>query len=419
MSEIAPWTHTQRLGWERRRVRTLGSTASGSGFPPALQGRNNLEIPFYKVKHLGQASATGCLAEADDSIEIETATTLGATVFPAGTLVYAKVGAALMLGRVRTLPRPACIDNNMAGLIPDPDAGVDERFLFWALSQIKFDYLVNPGAVPSLSDRNLLDYPLLVPPLSEQRFIADYLDRETARIDTLIEEQRRLIDMLQERRRSVISGALAPREGWRTGRIKHLGSTCLGKMLDAGRADRDGDRLRPYVRAADVLANGTVNLADLNEMPFSDAEMRHFDLRAEDILLIEGGATVGRPGFLYDDADGIAFQKTVNRLRASTSMSARFCYWVLLRLYESGYYLSHFSAVSFVHLTGEKLREIKFAFPELAEQRTIAAYIDEETSKVDALIAETVRFIDLARERRAALITAAVTGQIEVRNEVA
>ncbi|GLY69703.1 restriction endonuclease subunit S [Amycolatopsis taiwanensis] len=257
--------------------------------------------------------------------------------------------------------------------------------------------------------------PVLLPPMAEQRAIADYLDRETARIDTLVEEQQRLIEMLRERRAAVISSALAPIDSWVRRRIKHIGETSLGKMLDAGRAVRDGDQLRPYVRAADVRADGSVNLVDLNEMPFSDAEMEVFDLRAGDVLLIEGGATVGRPGFMFESAPGIAFQKTVNRLRVGPQTDARFVYWSMLRLYESAYYANHYGSVSFVHLTGEKLREIELHLPPLDEQRAIAAYLDEQTLKIDALIAETERFIELARERRAALITAVVTGQIDVR----
>ncbi|MGC5033026.1 restriction endonuclease subunit S [Micromonospora sp. DT229] len=254
-----------------------------------------------------------------------------------------------------------------------------------------------------------------IPGYTTQCAIASYLDRETARIDMLTEEQQRLIDMLRERRRSVISSALAPTDSWVRRRIKHIGETSLGKMLDAGRAVRDGDHLRPYVRAADVRADGSVNLVDLNEMPFSEAEMEVFDLRAGDVLLIEGGATVGRPGFMFDSAPGIAFQKTVNRLRVGPQADARFVYWSMLRLYESAYYANHYGAVSFVHLTGEKLREIELYLPRLDEQRAIAVYLDEQTAKIDALIAETVRFIELARERRAALITAAVTGQIDLR----
>nr|WP_216211193.1 restriction endonuclease subunit S [Amycolatopsis aidingensis] len=267
----------------------------------------------------------------------------------------------------------------------------------------------------SIKFRDFAKVPLPLPPSEEQRAIADYLDRETARIDTLIEEQQCLIEMLRERRAAVISSVLAPTDSWVRRRIKHIGETSLGKMLDAGRAVRDEDQPRPYVRAADVRADGSVNLENLNEMLFSDAEMEVFDLRAGDILIIEGGATVGRPGFIFKSAPGIAFQKTVNRLRVGSQTDARFVYWSMLRLYEAAYYANHYGSVSFVHLTGEKLREIELHLPPFDEQRAIAAYLDEQAAKIDTLIAETERFIELARERRSALITAAVTGQIDVR----
>lgn len=257
--------------------------------------------------------------------------------------------------------------------------------------------------------------PVLLPPFEEQRAIADHLDRETARIDTLIEEQRRLIEMLRERRGAVISSAFVPGDSWVRRRIKHIGETSLGKMLDASRTVRDGDQSRPYVRAADVCADGSVNLLNLNEMPFSDAELDVFDLLAGDVLLIEGGATVGRPGFIFESAPGIAFQKTVNRLRVEPQANSRFVYWSMRRLYESDYYANHFGSVSFVHLTGEKLREIELDLPSVDEQRDIAAHLDDQTAKIDTLIAETEHFIGLALERRTALITAAVTGQIDIR----
>lgn len=301
---------------------------------------------------------------------------------------------------------------------PTPGA-IEPKFLYWSLAAgpTAGQWAVLASGVTRVGIRagDLAKATLALPPLEEQRAIAAHLDRETARIDTLVDEQQRLIDMLRERRAAVISSSLQPNDAWARRKIKHLGATSLGKMLDAGRAARDGDELRPYVRAADVRADGSVNLVDLNEMPFSESEMDTFDLRAGEILLIEGGATVGRPGYLWESAPGTAFQKTVNRLRVGPKVDARFVYWSMLRLYESAYYANHFGAVSFVHLTGEKLREIELILPEAKEQRRIASFLDEQTAKIDTLIAETERFIDLSRERRAALITAAVTGQIDVR----
>lgn len=271
----------------------------------------------------------------------------------------------------------------------------------------------------SIKFSDLIKVPLPLPPLPDQRAIANYLDRETARIDTLINEQERLVEMLRERQQAIISTSLTPQKHWEVTRIKRIGETSLGKMLDAGRTAREGDELASYVRAADVLADGTVNLDNLNSMPFSKDELKRFDIRAHDVLLIEGGATVGRPGYVHVDAPGIAFQKTVNRLRLGDRFDPRFAYWTLLERYTKNYYANHFGAVSFVHLTGEKLREIEMPLPPLDEQRRIAAYLDEQTARIDKLVGEAERFIELSRERRSALITAAVTGQIDVRDEVA
>lgn len=191
--------------WTVVPLRRLGRSAAGSGFPVSRQGRSDLDYPFFKVKNLGLADRRGYLWEAEDTVDAVTADSLGARIFPAGTLVYAKVGAALMLGRVRTLGVSGCLDNNMAGFTPR--RGVDSRWLAYAMSLVKFDYLVNPGAVPSLSDKNLASFDLAVPPVDEQRQIAAHLDEETERVDALIAEAEGIVSVANERRSALVSAA--------------------------------------------------------------------------------------------------------------------------------------------------------------------------------------------------------------------
>ncbi|WP_261164335.1 hypothetical protein [Microbacterium sp. Marseille-Q6965] len=192
--------------WRLVPLRRLGDSKAGSGFPPHLQGRTDLELPFFKVKHLAAADSEGLLSVADDYVSRETAAALRATVFPAGTVVYAKVGAALMLGRVRTLATASCLDNNMAGFMPRSD--LVGRFLHHAMATIAFDYLVNPGAVPSLSDKNMMAMEIPVPSETVQRAAVDWIDEQTARIDTLIQKSERLIELSQERRAALITAAV-------------------------------------------------------------------------------------------------------------------------------------------------------------------------------------------------------------------
>ncbi|MGW2282707.1 restriction endonuclease subunit S [Streptomyces sp. NPDC001770] len=412
MSEIAPWVGINRAGWARRRIWSLGRTASGSGFPPALQGQTGLDLPFYKVKHLGQASREGILGNSDNSISFETAKQLGATVFPAGTLVYAKVGAALMLGRVRTLPVDACIDNNMAGLTPSEE--IESRFLFWAMSQVKFDYLVNPGAVPSLSDRNLLNFPLLVPPLEEQRAITNYLDRETARIDMLIEEQRRLIELLRERRAATVADALDGHERTQVRRLVDHNRPMTYGILQCGEPVDGGVA---YIGPSDIQGEGRSPKKDAlrTTAPEIASAYKRSTLKGGDVVVSIGPA-YGKVAVVSADLDGANLtQDTVRVALRPDLVMTRFFVWALLSRQTAEYWDYQIMGATFRRLNLGTLARTPIPLPAIHEQRKIAAYLDEQTTKIDLLIAEAQRFIELSTERRSALVAAAVAGQIDVR----
>ncbi|TFE31177.1 restriction endonuclease subunit S [Frankia sp. B2] len=258
-----------------------------------------------------------------------------------------------------------------------------------------------------------------VPPLNEQRAIADYLDRETARIDTLIEEQQRLIEMLRERRQDLIRAAILgsanpfspPAEAAFTA-IGHHFSVTLGKMLDAGKAVRAEDRLLPYIRAGNIQDAG-LKLDDVKEMPYSEAEAANLNLLKGDLLVVEGGA-VGTNALVREDMPGWSFQKTVNRLRPLGNWSSAWLGYVLRTYRDIGVIDIVCNKSTIPHLTAEKLRAMRIPSVDPQEQVLVAARLDRQTIKIDVLIEETARFIELSRERRSALITAAVTGQFDV-----
>ena len=189
----------------------------------------------------------------------------------------------------------------------------------------------------------------------------------------------------------------------------------LGKMLDAKRASQDGDTELPYVRAANIK-DGYLDLEDVNSMAYTPYEVMRLDLRAGDLLVVEGGS-VGQSALLKEPMSGWSFQKTVNRVRSRRQWSTAYLHYVLSHMRARGHFDLICSGSTIAHLTAEKLRAIKIPVPPPAEQREIADHLDRETAKIDALIAKAERFIELAQERRAALITAAVTGQIEIPTE--
>lgn len=272
--------------------------------------------------------------------------------------------------------------------------------------------------------------PLPYPPLAEQRRIAEFLDRETAQIDDLIAKQEQLIATLAERLAArmftavtsgldrlatlVPSGAdwFASRpDTWSVQKLGRLGSVTLGKMLQAS-ASEVGE-LRPYVRAGNIQEYG-LDLTEVKYMPFSPLEAAKLDLRAGDLLVVEGGAGYGRSDVLPEDLPLWSFQNHVIRFRSGSRASARYLDYVIKAVRATGHFEAMSSFATIPNVSADKLSGIKVPVPPVDVQSHIANELDESKGAVDELINAARRSMDLLRERRQALISAAVTGQIDV-----
>lgn len=201
-----PWLGDVPTHWSVAGLVRYASTISGAGFPEQEQGFEDLEIAFYKVNALGQADADGVIRKSWDTISRHTAQNLRAKILPPGAILLAKIGAALLLGRIRRTDRLACIDNNMMAIVPSD--GLDARFVSYALQAFDFTTLANPGTVPSMDIYALMHRETAIPPMSEQVEIADYLDRRLSELDSAIGTCRRGIELARERRAALISAGV-------------------------------------------------------------------------------------------------------------------------------------------------------------------------------------------------------------------
>ena len=271
---------------------------------------------------------------------------------------------------------------------------------------------------------------LPVPTPGAQARIADFLDRETAHIDTLIEKKERLIRLLDEKRAALITQAVtkglnpdAPMkdsgvewigeipEHWDTAPIGGLFDVQLGKMLDASR--ETGRYLRPYLRNQDVQW-GRVNTESLPEMDFRPFERSRFALQTGDLLVCEGG-DVGRTAMWDGALEECYYQKAIHRIRPASERSVpRFLFYVMRHLANAGAFLAGSNPNTIPHLTAVQLRRHRMTAPPREEALEVAAQLDRETGILDRVKETASRSILLLRERRAALITAAVTGQLDI-----
>lgn len=269
----------------------------------------------------------------------------------------------------------------------------------------------------------------------EQTAIATFLDHETAKIDTLVAEQQKLIALLQEKRQAIISHAVtkglnpnAPMKDsgvewlgevpahWEVAAVNYRYEVLLGKMLDEKRIT--GRHLAPYLRNVDVQWD-CINTEDLPQMDFSGDDIVRYGLTAGDLLVCEGG-DVGRSAIWTGKLEECYYQKALHRLRPRQPArdASRFQFYVLNMAAKLGIFTGGEGKATIAHLTAEALRRYRFAYPPQDEQTRIVQFLDEKTAKLDTLIAEARTAITLLQERRTALISAAVTGQIDVRSWV-
>lgn len=316
------------------------------------------------------------------------------------------------------------VSTGFAVVRPRPDR-FDVRYCRFALQEPVFLAEVERRSVgvsyPAINAADLADVPISVHPLQSQRAIADYLDRETARMDALVAAKQRLLMLLAEKRRAVITRAVTRGlekttkagdlpDGWANPPVYARYSVQLGKMLDEKRIS--GAHLAPYLRNTDIQWDG-INTADLPEMDFDEAERNRYALRPGDLLVCEGG-DVGRTAEWKGELRECFFQKAIHRLRPITEQDEPgfFRYFMRMAVDRGDFTLSTASTIQ--HLTAEKLRVVRYPAPPRDEQRAIVDYLDRETSRLDMLTTKIRRSMVLLKERRAAIIAAAVTGSIDV-----
>jgi type I restriction enzyme S subunit len=352
-----------------------------------------------------------------------------------GDLLITKDGTIGKLAIVTGLKNPACLNSGI--FLVRPITSYKTTYLYWVLSSSTFSHfcdLASYGSTIQHLYQNVFEnFAFPIPPEAEQDAIVAFLDREIAKIDALVEEQRRLIELLKEKRKAIIAHAvtkgLDPNAKMKPSGVEWLGQVpdhwdvvpCgyrydvqLGRMLNEERAQ--GDDLRPYLRVLDVQWHH-INVDDLPVMNFPPEARQRYRLQPGDLLVNEGGSYVGRSAIWRGDLAECYYQKALHRLRPRDRSrdTTEFLLFVMEMGTKLGAFIAGGNQTTIDHLTAEQLRAQRFPFPPVNEQAAIAQLLAEANGRLDELERGAKAAIDLLTERRAALISAAVTGKIDVR----
>jgi type I restriction enzyme S subunit len=306
--------------------------------------------------------------------------------------------------------------NSISRLRPFGD--FDARFIAFYLIALRASGFIraycNVVSMPHLTAEKLARIPMPLPHLEDQRAIADYLDPETARIDTLIEEQQRLIEMLRERRWAVVERGVALLD-WNTPFKTVATLIQTGPFGSQLKSDEYEDGGIPVINPSHIVAGEVVPDPRIAVSAEKAEQLARHRLEEGDLIAARRGdlgrcAVIGpsAAGFLCGTGSALV---RLDRVRVDPSFTA-----IVFSSRRNRDALALASVGSTMeNLNSDILGALRVPVPPLDEQRRLTAELEQATAKIEALIAETERFVELALERRSALITAAVTGQINVR----
>lgn len=354
-----------------------------------------------------------------------------------GTFTYASDflydGESVLLGRKGTIDKPLHITgrfwtvDTMYWTKINP--GTSGRFTYYSALTIPFDYYSTNTALPSMTKGALNSHLVVRPPLPEQTAIAAFLDRETAKIDELVAEQRRLMELLKEKRQAIISHAVtkglnpdAPMKPsgiewlgevpahWEVKRLKHISPfITVGIVVNPSTfLAEDGF---PFIYGGDIR-EGIIDWENSRRIdPKSSEENSKTRLNAGDILTVRVGAP-GISAVVPPECEG-GNCASVMLTRQGPFNSHWLCYAMNTRVVRYQVEVVQYGAAQEQFNISHAVN-FWIPTPSRAEQDEIADFLACETRNFDALTVEAQRAIDLLQERRSALISAAVTGQIKV-----
>ncbi|MGU7781351.1 restriction endonuclease subunit S [Burkholderia sp. PU8-34] len=357
-----------------------------------------------------------------------------------GDILLMKDGAAMgKLAFVESLPGDACLNSHLLLFRPlenDGEPTYIPKFAFYFMQTKLFQEHIKTNGTGAtflgISQEAIARYQVVWPPLIEQKSIVSFLDGEIGKIDALIAEQGKLLELLAEKRKATISHAVTRGlnpdmpmkdssvvwlgevpEHWEVGALGYLCSIETGATPDRGEP---------------LYWNGSIpwlKTGEINWTPITQAE----EYISEDGLA-NSSARLAKPGTLLMAMYGqgatrgrvalLEIEAAYNQACAAMSFGPRilpsFARYFFMAAYD--YVRDAGNETSQMNLSAGLIAKFKLTIPPIDEQANIVSWLDTEIVRLDSLNTEAERAIDLLRERRSALIAAAVTGKIDVRNAV-
>jgi type I restriction enzyme S subunit len=422
------WFERFPTHWESTRIKRVLRAMGSGGTPETSDDRFWSDAEGVPWVAIGDMSERDSVERTTKALTPTGVASKGLTVWPAGTLIFSMYAS---LGHVAVLKIDATINQAILALIPSER--VNSSFLKRWLEYIKprLRQEASSNTQDNLNAQKVRNLPLLLPPIEEQVKIVDFLDRETTKIDVLVAEQEGLIELLEEKRQAVISHAvtkgLDPKVQMMNSGVAWIGDMpahwalqrikSVAKLESGHTPSRQVPEYWENCNLPWVSLNDSKQLAKADHITETAVQISELGLANSSARMLPAGAVV----FTRDATIGLAAITT-----RSMAVSQHLIAWIPGARVQALYLLRVFNVMkAFLDSTtfGATIKTIGMAdvkklvtpLPPVDEQARIAEYIDQKKSEFSEQIDAARAVIALLGERRVALISAAVTGQIDVR----
>jgi len=417
--------------WKIKKIKYFYSIIGGNGFNESLQGQNSGDYPFCKVSDINHPGAF--IESAKNFVSQEDVISNKYNIIPIGSLIFAKIGEALKKNHRKINKVKCIIDNNTQALIPNKE--IDNIFSYYLFMCIDMNWFNKDGTIPCINNQKLLDFFIPDIPMDKQKKIVKYLDYKTSLIDKLIEKTKKKIELLKEKRTSLINHSVTKGlnpdvemkdsgidfigevpQHWKIQKGSTIGQYSKGKGIGKDEVKENG---LPCIRYGEIYTIYNRIVYSTRSFISEDENNNRVKVSKGAVLLTGSGETfedigksivyMGEEAYVGGDIIIIKLKKDIQPLFFSYLINSE-------SIRNQKAMLGRGDII--VHIYPKNLREMSFCIPPISEQIQITNFLDEYTQKIDTIIEKENRRINLLKEYRKSLISEVVTGKIDVQDEV-
>ena len=415
------------IEWKSFLLGDVIEYANGSSFPNRFQGLKQKRYDFYKVSDMNNPKNFMYMVEAENTVDDEIVEKLKAKVHPKDTVIFPKVGAALLTNKRRILSKPSLFDNNIMGIKPKKE--LLPLYLYYFMLTIDFAKYVQSGAVPSINKTIIDNIPINLPSLPEQRKIADILSS----VDEAIEKTEAIIEQTEKVKKGLMQQLLTKGIGHTRFKKTKIGEIpeewevkSLKEMLDDKyildhmdgnhgelypRSDEFTNEGIPYV-SANCIKNQKLELSNAKFLPYERAIQFKKGVAQNQDVLFAHNATVGPVAVLETDYEFVILSTTLTYYRCNQDKV-------------NPYYLSYYMQSQrfirqYVRVMGQTTRNqvpitLQRSFihiiPPIKEQKKIVEII----SPIEKKLNNEINKLTILKTIKKSLMQSLLTGKVRVK----